>query len=335
MNVDCYSSWEAIGDALTLGERGWNALVARSQAPVPFLTWQFQTTWSRRFVDGPLHLLAARDGAGEWVGALPLFETPSTEGPVLRLCGGVDVADYLDLVAVAGREEEVWKAFLPALVERTWQTLDLRPIAASSATASLLPGLAESVGLACRVERDDRCPVIALPGSWDDYLAGLSGKDRHELRRKLRRAETGRPHLEMARTPSAVAALMDGFLALHRKSKLGKARFMNEQMEAFFREIATLLASAGTVALWMLWLEERPAAALFCLEYDGTVGLYNSGFDPGARALSPGVILIARTIADAIARGFRRYDFLRGDEPYKYGFGATPTDVLRLTLERA
>jgi CelD/BcsL family acetyltransferase involved in cellulose biosynthesis len=64
------------------------------------------------------------------------------------------------------------------------------------------------------------------------------------------------------------------------------------------------------------------------------VALYNSGFDPDARAMSPGVVLIARTIEDAITRGFRRYDFLRGEEPYKYGFGAVAAEVLRVTLER-
>jgi CelD/BcsL family acetyltransferase involved in cellulose biosynthesis len=98
--------------------------------------------------------------------------------------------------------------------------------------------------------------------------------------------------------------------------------------------MSTALAGAGWAALWLLWLEGRPAASLFSLEYGGSVGVYNSGFDPEARALSPGVVLIARTIEDAIARGFRRYDFLRGDEPYKYGFGAVPTEVMRVTLER-
>jgi CelD/BcsL family acetyltransferase involved in cellulose biosynthesis len=127
---------------------------------------------------------------------------------------------------------------------------------------------------------------------------------------------------------------MDSFVALHRRSRAGKARFMDDRMEAFFRDVAPRLAEAGWAALWLLWLGERPAAALFCLEYAGTVGLYNSGFDPEARALSPGVVLIARTIEDAIGRGFRRYDFLRGEEPYKYGFGAVPTDVMRLTVER-
>jgi CelD/BcsL family acetyltransferase involved in cellulose biosynthesis len=131
-----------------------------------------------------------------------------------------------------------------------------------------------------------------------------------------------------------MAVLMDGFVALHRRSKVGKARFMDDSMEAFFRELGSLWAAAGLAALWMLWLEERPAAALFCLEQAGSVSLYNSGFDPDARAMSPGVVLIARTIEDAIARGFRRYDFLRGEEPYKYGFGAAPTEVVRVTVER-
>jgi CelD/BcsL family acetyltransferase involved in cellulose biosynthesis len=332
MRVEQFDAWDALG----LGGAGWNALVARAHAPVPFLTWQFQTTWTRAFVDGPLHLLGVQDGGAEWVGALPLFETAAAEGPVLRLVGGVDVADYLDVVAVAGREEEVWKALLAALDDDpAWRALDLQPIVETSPTAALLPTLARAAGLSCRAEPVDRCPVIELPASWDAYLASLSGKDRHELRRKLRRAEGAGPRIEVARDPAGIAAAMDRFLVLHRKSKVGKARFMDARMESFFRDVGGALAEAGWAALWVLWLESRPAAALFCLEYAGSVGLYNSGFDPDARLFSPGVVLIARTIEDAIARGFRRYDFLRGDEPYKYGFGAVPTRVLRITVERA
>ncbi|HEX2501692.1 MAG TPA: GNAT family N-acetyltransferase [Methylomirabilota bacterium] len=330
MRVERFSDWDALG----IGEAGWNRLVERCRAPVPFATWQFQTTWFRAFAPGPLHLLAAQDGSGEWAGVLPLYETTTPDGPVLRLVGGTDVADYLDLIALAGREEEVWKAMLPALADLPWRSVDLRPVPAASATPGLVASLAASAGLACRVDVEDRCPLIDLPETWDGYLAGLSGKDRHELRRKLRRAEAGRPRVEVARNSAAMAVLMDGFVALHRRSKVGKARFMDDSMEAFFRELGSLWAAAGLAALWMLWLEERPAAALFCLEQAGSVSLYNSGFDPDARAMSPGVVLIARTIEDAIARGFRRYDFLRGEEPYKYGFGAAPTEVVRVTVER-
>jgi CelD/BcsL family acetyltransferase involved in cellulose biosynthesis len=317
------------------GAAGWDALLARARAPVPFLSWAFQTGWARALAAGaPLRLLAVQDGAGEWVGVLPLVEVADAAGPVLRLGGGVDIADYLDVIAVDGREEEVWKALLGALADLPCRRLDLRPIPAASATAALLPGLARAAGFACQVAREDRCPVIDLAPSWGAYLGGLSGKDRHELRRKLRRAEAGRPRVEVARSPEDVAGLMDAFLELHRRSKVGKAKFMDVRMEGFFRETGGALAAAGQAALWMLWLEGRPAASLFCLEYDGTVGLYNSGFDPEARALSPGVVLIARTIEDAIARRCRRYDFLRGEEPYKYGFGAVPTDVLRIELTR-
>jgi CelD/BcsL family acetyltransferase involved in cellulose biosynthesis len=330
MRVERFSDWTALG----IGEAGWNRLVEQCRAPAPFALWQFQTAWLRAFAPGPLHLLAAQDGSGEWVGLLPLYETPTPDGPVLRLVGGTDIADYLDLIAVAGREEEVWKAMLPVLGDLAWRAVDLRPVPAASATPGLLGSLAESAGLACRVDVEERCPVIELPETWEGYLARLPGKDRHELRRKVRRAEAGRPRVEVARTPDAMDALMDGFVALHRRSKVGKARFMDEPMEAYFRDLGRALAEAGVAALWMLWLEDRPAAALFCLEQAGSVSLYNSGFDPDARAMSPGVVLIARTIEDAIARGFRRYDFLRGEEPYKYGFGAVATEVLRVTLER-
>jgi CelD/BcsL family acetyltransferase involved in cellulose biosynthesis len=316
------------------GPTAWDALVARSRAPAPFSGWAFQTAWHRAFAGAALHLFGVQGGDGEWVGLLPLYEATDPAGPVWRLVGGTDVADYLDLVCVRGREEEAWVALLPVLAASAPGPVDLRPIPAGSPTASILERLAPAAGLSCRVAVEDRCPVIALPATWDAYLATLSGKDRHELRRKLRRAEAGEPRVEVARTPEAVAALLDGFLSLHRLSKVGKARFMDAQMEAFFREIGGALAAAGQAALWMLWLADRPAAALFCLEYGDTVGLYNSGFDPEARAMSPGVVLIARTIEDAIARRFARYDFLRGDEPYKYGFGAVPTDVLRVTLAR-
>src|SRR5262249_60696237 len=139
--------------------------------------------------------------------------------------------------------------------------------------AHLLPARARAAALACRVEREERCPVIELPASWDDSLPRLSGKDRHELRRKLRRADGSRPRIEVARTPAGISAFMDSFLALHRKSKVGKARFMDEPMERFFRESGAELAAAGWAALWLLWLRGRPAAALFCLGFRGPAGL--------------------------------------------------------------
>jgi CelD/BcsL family acetyltransferase involved in cellulose biosynthesis len=322
---------EVHADLQAFDEARWNGLLDRARLPSVFLTWQWQTEWSRAFAaERPKQILAATDAAGALAGLLPLYEeTPGR----WRILGGVDVSDYLDLIAPAGREEEVWAALLAhcAAHRAEW---DLHGIRAASATATVVPALAPAAGLTPTVEREDRCPVLALPKTWDEYLAKLSGKDRHELRRKIRRLER-----ELPGASSRSHATLEGwdeamtrFLTLHRLSKVGKARFMDERMERFFRSATGRLAAAGWARLWFLEFEGEAVAAFLCLEYAGSVGLYNSGFDPARAVLAPGIVLLAHVIRDAIDRGFPIFDFLRGEEPYKYGFGPAPEDVLNVRV---
>ena len=314
-----------------LDEARWSALHDRARLPSIFLTWQWQTEWSRAFAaDRAQHVLTATDADGSLAGVLPMYE----DGPGRqRIIGGVDVSDYLDLVAEAGREEEVWQTLLQHRAGQAGEW-DLHGIRAASATATALPALARSQGLLATVERQDRCPVLALPKTWDEYLSGLSGKDRHELRRKIRRLErelpgaTARWHGEPAGWDSA----MTRFLTLHRLSKVGKARFMDERMERFFRDVTAALAAKGWTRLWFLEQGDEAVAAFICLEYGGRVGLYNSGFDPARSQLAPGIVLLAHVIRDAIERGVPTFDFLRGEEPYKYGFGPSPEDVFNVRI---
>lgn len=321
-------------DRFDLVDEGtWNGLLARTAAPVLFLTRQWQDHWWRAFAAGRLlRLLAVTDSTGQPMGLLPLYAEPDG---TLRIVGGVDVSDYLDLLAPAGGEEEVWAALLQhrSAEAAPW---DLHCLRASSSTVALVPSLAPQYGLRARVEREERCPVLPLPASWEAYLEGLPGKDRHELRRKMRRLERELPGATV-RSHAGEAGLdeaMTAFLILHRQSKPGKARFMDGRMEAFFRGVAGSLAREGWLRLWFLEHDARPLAAYLTYEYAGSVGLYNSGFDPGRAALSPGIVLLSYVIKDAIQRGFRRFDFLRGEEPYKYAFGAAPEDLFNVVVGR-
>jgi CelD/BcsL family acetyltransferase involved in cellulose biosynthesis len=320
-------------DLHAFDEARWNGLLDRSRLPSVFLTWQWQTEWSQAFtVERPIQILAATDAAGTLAGLLPLYE----DGPERqRILGGVDVSDYLDLIAPDGGEAEVWTALLQHRASQAvaW---DLHGIRSASPTATLLPELAPAHGLTASVEREDRCPVLALPKSWDEYLARLSGKDRHELRRKIRRLERELPGATTSShaTEAGWDEAMTRFLTLHRLSKVGKARFMDERMERFFRSATARLAAAGWARLWFLEFEGAAVAAFLCVEYGGSVGLYNSGFDPAQAALAPGIVLLAHVIRDAIDRGFPVFDFLRGEEPYKYGFGPSPEDVLNVRVAR-
>jgi len=325
MKVEALPGFEA------LDEERWNTLLGRAGHPSVFLSWQWQTAWARAFLDGrPLHLLRVSDDAGTLAGLLPLYEEG---GGVYRLVGGVDVSDYLDLIAPAGLEEEAWQAVLQHRAGEASEW-DLHAIRAASPTREIVPRLGAAAGLGVEVETDDRCPVLELPASWEAYLEGLSGKDRHELRRKMRKLERELPGTSV-RSHAALdgwdAALAE-FLRLHRLSKVGKARFMDERMEAFFQDATRALAGAGWACLWFLDWNGAAVASFLCLEYAGSVGLYNSGFDPAHAKLAPGIVLLAHVIRDAIERGVPVFDFLRGEESYKYAFGPKPHDLLRIRV---
>ena len=325
MKIETLPGFEAVDPAR------WNALVAQSTTASVFLTSPWQAAWLGAFGHGrPVRVLAARDETDALVGLLPLYQD---EPGLWRIVGGVDVSDYLDLIAAPGREEEIWEALLQhrAAERAVWH---LRGLRAESPTVTRLPGLAPAHGLTCVVEREERCPLLRLPESWDAYLATLSGKDRHELRRKMRKLEAELPAVQVRSmtAPAEMGAGLDEFLRLHRASRTGKAKFMDERMESFFRGALDALAAAGWVRLWFLESAGTPVASFICTEYGDSVGLYNSGFDPAHSRLAPGIVLLGHVIQDAIERRVPVFDFLRGEEPYKYAFGPTPSDVMSARL---
>jgi len=324
----------ALGSFDGLDPDRWNALVERASGGSIFLTWQWQTAWAAAFLNGrPLQILTVTDDDGALRGALPLYEESAGRW---RIVGGEDVSDYLDAIAAPGAEPAVWEALLQhrASDRSTWELRGLRP---DSATLSLAPELGTVHGLTAVAEREERCPILPLPATWDEYLARLSGKDRHELRRKMRKLEAELPAVAV-RSHTALDGwdeAMTAFLGLHRASRTGKARFMDERMEQFFRGALRPLVAAGWARLWFLESAAVPVASFLCVEYGPSVGLYNSGFDPSHARLAPGIVLLGHLIRDAIERAVPVFDFLRGEEPYKYAFGPTPRDLLRLRVAPA
>jgi CelD/BcsL family acetyltransferase involved in cellulose biosynthesis len=325
VKLEVLESFDAVGEAT------WQRLHAASAFRAPFTSWAWQTTWFGAFGEGRrLQLLRLDDGVGDPAGVLPLYE----ESPgVLALVGGVDVSDYLDVVCPAGTEGDVWTALLESRATSpvVW---DLHAIRAASPTVDALRTLAPAHGLRVEQEVEERCPVLDLPATWEAYLAKLTGKHRHELTRKIRRFEREVPGARVTSVASEddVAARMGDFLTLHRASRVGKSRFMDERMERFFRTSLGALARAGQVRLWFLERDTGAVATFICLEWPGCVGLYNSGFDPALASVAPGIVLLAHVIRDALDRRLPRFDFLRGEERYKYEFEPRPEDLLRLRV---
>jgi CelD/BcsL family acetyltransferase involved in cellulose biosynthesis len=181
---------------------------------------------------------------------------------------------------------------------------------------ALHEGLA-AAGAGVARSQDEIAAVVDLPGSYDDYLAGLAAKQRHEVRRKRRRFEAAHGPPRVVRDSSAEA--FGAFTAMHRSVPGEKGEFMTADMEAFF---ASLLDIEGAVIDVLLDAAAEPVAAVFGFEESDAYYLYNSAYRTEAAAESPGVVLVDRLIARAIEEGRSRFDFLKGDEPYKFKLGA-------------
>jgi CelD/BcsL family acetyltransferase involved in cellulose biosynthesis len=178
-------------------------------------------------------------------------------------------------------------------------------------------------------------PRIALAADFEAYVQGLGKKERHELRRKLRRFESAPGTSFRWAGDHERPAVLDRFFELHRLSKGDKAAFMTDSTEAFFRDLADALAAAGWLRLGVVRAFDQDAAVLFAFAYGDTLALYNAAYDPALGSLSLGIASHAFAVRDAIAQGFKIYDLLRGNEPYKYDLGAFDRWLWRLEAVRS
>jgi CelD/BcsL family acetyltransferase involved in cellulose biosynthesis len=259
-------------------------------------------------------------------------------------------ADYATVLAAPSDLPAVAEALADHLAEpgnddahpMAWDVVDLRRLRCGDPTADALGTAFGRREIACawtlNVEREDVCPVLTLPdgATFDDYLATLGKKQRHEIRRKIRRAEAvGEVRLTDSADPLAD---LEQFIDLHQKRWGSDGLFAvtpgGEASRLFFRRLFEEFGADGALRLAFLTVGERRIGAGIHFEDANGYLYYNAGVDPDARDLSPGVLMVARYIERALAGGRRRLDFLRGDEPYKYDWGAVDEPIQRLLVRR-
>jgi CelD/BcsL family acetyltransferase involved in cellulose biosynthesis len=223
-----------------------------------------------------------------------------------------------------------------------WDVIDLRRLRCGDPGAEALAvafGRREmSDGWTLNLEREDVCPVVDFAGAFDfdGYLGSLDKKARHEIRRKVRRAETAG---DVVLAPSSdPLADLEVFIDLHQRRWGADGLFPptpgGEASRVFIRRLFQENGPDGAVRLSFLTVNGLRIAAGIHLETDDTWMFYNAGIDPDARDLSPGVVLAARYVQAALEAGRRRFDFLRGNEPYKYEWGARDEPIQRLLVRR-
>ena len=280
-----------------------------------------------------------RDDHGELYGLAPLFLTQTREGKKgLMFLGSIEISDYLDLIVSSGNAESFAEGLFAALeVEgpEGWQVLDLYNIPEDSTNLTALEGSAERRGWDIQRERLQPCPVIVLEETWEDYLAKLVKKQRHELRRKMRRSAQypGGVEWRIIRQEEDIEVATDTFMKLMATDPR-KLEFLTPKMYSQFQRSIRAAHKNGWLHLSFLEVGGKQAAAYLSFDYGGKLWLYNSGINPDYQSLSPGLVLLGHLIQWAINQGRREFNFLRGDEAYKYRMGGVDRYITRLTITR-
>ncbi|HPS32652.1 MAG TPA: GNAT family N-acetyltransferase [Anaerolineaceae bacterium] len=318
----------------------WDLLFSRSHVQVPFLRFGYLRAWWQSLggAEWPpeksaLRIITARE-RGELVGIAPLFLSSKPEWPpALRLIGSVEVSDYLDLLSPPKRLADFLTgllAFLQGDPELRGYPLELLNLREDSTTLQMLPAAAESSGYTYTEERLQPSPYISLAESWEAYLAGVNKKQRHEIRRKVRNAENRhQTDWYSVQDASRLEEEVDDFLAMMRQDPR-KAAFLNPAMREHLQATARFAFGQGQLHLAFLTFEGHKAAAYFSFIEGGKLWVYNSAWEPAYAPCSPGWVLLARVIEWAIAHGLREVDMMRGDEDYKYKFGAVNRYVTKV-----
>jgi CelD/BcsL family acetyltransferase involved in cellulose biosynthesis len=310
----------------------WNSI--QTAKPQIFLTWEWQITWWQAYHPGELWVLTFRDVENRLIGIAPWFITPER---VLHTIGTEDVSDYLDLILQADCEADILQALACYLQEnlQAFTALSLSNIPEASPTLAHFPTALEAQGFQVDVTQQEVCPIIELPETWEGYLESLDKKNRHEMRRKILRADEAFVDWYIVGAEHNIDAELERFIALMRTASRNKIEFLNNpQHVEFFTRMVPLFYEKGWLQLAFIMVGDQPAASYLNFTYNDEVLVYNSGLNiEVGGGFSAGIVLVAHLIRHAIEQGYKRFDLLRGDEEYKYRLGAHDTAIFKLTAQ--
>jgi CelD/BcsL family acetyltransferase involved in cellulose biosynthesis len=337
ITIDCVTTWPSF---CALGTE-WTDLLKRSRSNCVFLSHEWLSSWWKHLSEGrELHVLTARSD-GHLVGVLPLAVRPRQiermMPRVLEFLGsGIIGSDYLDAIVDEAFERESLDGFARALASSGFMIQFGQLRESGSFAQDIASRLGDRSWRAVNA-KINVCPFIPLAGcSWENYLSELGSSQRYNFQRRLRSLEkTGGFRVEMA-TVADWSRSLDVLIELHHKRwgtrTESSEAFQSESITAFHREFVPAAAGRGWLRLMSLWIADRPVAALYGLRYGNTFSFYQSGFDPEFAKKSVGLVMMGLAIRSAIEEGVAEYDFLHGDEEYKFHWTQKSKELRRIEL---
>ena len=308
----------------------YEAVWHKTQSTLPWSCLFVTPLWLETVVDHlgaagePLILTVVR--GQEVTGIFPLC----VDGQCGYFLGIPDVCDYQDAILAPGHEAAATQEVLAYLSKMGIDRLDLQTLRPDAAILKALTSLEDAGAIGITRQPADVTFETGLPQTWDAYLMQLNGKQRHEVRRKLRRLEAhGAYDFHMAASGPELDGAVEQFLRLFHLNRKDKSQFMDDTMVGYFQALIQRLARHDLLRLFILDVAGEPAAGVLCFDYNGSRYLYNSGYDAAFQDLSVGILCKVLSIRQAIQGGCHTYDFLKGAEVYKKRIGGQELPLFR------
>lgn len=316
----------------------WNSLLSLSASHVPFLRHEYLTSWWRNlggeeWKSGELAILIQNDDNEGLTGIAPFF----LNGENILLLGSHEISDYLDLITPEENLENFTSEIMSYLSSEQaphWKRMDLYNLPDRTPSLQSIKNAAVKAGFKVSQDVLQPAPSIALPSSWEEYLDSLEGRYRSEIHRKDRNAETYFLPVDwyIVTDHNQIENEMDAFLDLMADNP-EKAQFLTDPMRKQLKETALAADREDWLQLAFLTVGGVKAAGYLNFDFQNVIWVYNSGINSTFENISPGWVLLSRLIEWAINQGRSTFDFMRGDETYKYQFGGVDQQVVRMTVQ--
>lgn len=289
----------------------WQHFHSANQMKMPFFTKEWHVLWNRVFGSGYEQVFLDVDGKV----LVPFLVRDKSA----MFSGGKEISDYMDVLGPEDAKESAWAEVMAYMKGRGVDHIHLDNLPAHSQTLEVFRD---------RAEREDTTPYLDLPHTWEEYVASLDKHNRHELRRKMRNFEAAHESIRAYRaknTPENMETLLS-LMALDESKKT----FLTPEMLEFFRGLPQ--AFPQDLHIFFLEVDGEVVAATLSFIYNNALLLYNSGYNAVQYSLA-GFYIVAKSIQHAIESGYATYNFLQGNERYKYDLGGKDFLVYRVRVD--
>ena len=312
----------------------WENLLIESDFPHPFSSFTFYNSWVETFVDDLTQIkMLFFYNENKLVGMAPVYIDHNNKN--VSILGDKDLFDYRDIIYISGFYEEIYIEFLSYLKLQPWfhgYTIFMQSIPESSELFNLVNTDKLNNFADVEIKQEDVTPIYDVNGVWDDYLLALNKKQRHEIRRKLRKFESQDFQFKLIRNNDDLSVFLSDFYELFINSREDKKEFLTEERKTFFNKMLFAFAEKNELKILSYYDGNTLISACIVIEYANIYFLYNSAYSLDYNSYSVGLVSKIIALKQSIENNNHAFNFLRGNERYKYELGGEDIKLHEIKL---